>query len=429
MPLTPHPRWVRPTHRPLLVGSLLLLLPMTLPAADWTLERSAERALSVAPEIDAARAERDRRAGLAEEAGRWPNPDLEVNFSDELGIQDGSGGWSVKEYVIRQPLPIDGRIAHRADAAGKRVEAAEAQQLQRALAMEHRAALAFHRLQWAQARIEQAKNQQEWTQRFAHIGDRRARAGDLSERERLRLNLLHAEAQAELDEARQVRKAALVDYRGVLAIDRKTPVSLAELSRPDTPPALDTLRERLDRHPTLYAAARQLAAARAEVKQARAERLPDLAVRMGRERSYINGGKETTNHIGLQVELPLWSQGRGRVDAKQSQAIRQDAERHVTKRDLGIRLERTHARLSGVLEHIDEHRTAVLAPADDVLSQTRRGFEQGELSLTELIDAAQANIRGSRRYIDLLLEAREHESDLRLAAGLMLTTDYPEQDR
>ncbi|RRQ23868.1 TolC family protein [Guyparkeria sp. SCN-R1] len=429
MPLTPHPRWVRRTHRPLLVGSLLLLAPMTVPAADWTLERSAERALSVAPEIDAARAERNRRAGLADEASRWPNPTLELGFSDELGIEDGSGGWSVKEYAIRQALPIDGRIGHRADAADKRIAAAEAEQRQRALTMEHRAALAFHRLQWAEARIEQAREQQEWTQRFAHIGDRRTRAGDLSERERLRLNLLNAEARAELDEAQRERKAALANYRGLLGIDTQASVSVPELERPPIPPTLATLRQQLDRHPLLQSAAQEVAAAQAEVKQARAERLPDLAVRVARERAYINGRDETTNHIGLQVELPLWSQGRGRVDAKQSQAIRQDAESLVTKRDLGIRLERTHARLSGVLEHIDEHRTAVLVPADDVLSQTRRGFEQGELSLTELIDAAQANIRGSRRYIDLLLEARELESDLRLATGRMLTTDYPEQDR
>lgn len=98
-------------------------------------------------------------------------------------------------------------------------------------------------------------------------------------------------------------------------------------------------------------------------------------------------------------------------------------------RDLGIRLERSHTRLTGALERIDEHRSAVLVPADQVLEQTRRGFEQGELSLTELIDAAQANIRATRRYIDLLLEARELESDLRLATGRMLTTDYPEHDR
>ena len=429
MPMTFRMRWALRVHHPLLVSSLLLLAPIGSPAADWTLDRTAERALTVAPEMDAARAERDRRVGLTDEAGRWPNPELELGFSDELDLQDGSGGWSLKEYAIRQSLPIDGRIGHRADAADQRIAVAEAQQLQRALMMEQRAALAFHRLQWAEARIEQAKAQQEWTRRFAHIGDRRARAGDLSERERLRLNLLHAEAQAELDESRQVRKAALANYRRLLAIDQTTSVSLAQLSRPESPPALDILRERLDRHPTLRAAARQVAAARAEVKQARAERLPDLAVRVARERAYINGRDETTNHIGLSVELPLWSQGRGRVDAKQSEAIRRDAQRQVTGRDLGIRLARSHARLAGALAHIDEHRTAVLVPAHTVLEQTRRGFEQGELRLTELIDAAQANIRANRRYIDLLLEAREQESDLRLAAGLMLTTDYPEQDQ
>ncbi|MFO7581876.1 TolC family protein [Guyparkeria sp.] len=423
------PERVQRTCHPLLVGSLLLLAPLATLATDWTLEQSAERALTVAPELDAARAERDRRAGLADEAGRWPNPRLELGFSDELGVEDGSGGWSVQEYAVRQSLPLDGRIGHRADAADQRTEAAEARRLQHALETEHRAALAFHRLQWAEALVRQATVQREWTERFARIGDRRARAGDLSERESLRLNLLRAEARAELDEARQERASALADYRGLLDLDKGTTVSLPELDRAPAPPALDTLRRRLERHPTLLAAARQVSAARSEVEQARAERLPDLAVRVARERAYIDGRKENTHHVGLSVELPLWSRGRGQVDAQQSAAIRRDAQRQATQRDLGIRLERFHARLAGVLEHIDEHRTAMLAPADRVLEQTRRGFEQGELSLTELIDAAQAHIRATRRYIDLLLEARELESDLRLAAGLMINADYPEQNR
>src|SRR6056297_195629 len=171
MPMTSRMRWAKRAQHPLLVSSLLLLAPLSSAAADWTLDRSAERALAVAPELDAARAERDRRAGLADEAGRWSNPTLELGFSDEIGVQDGSGDWSVKEYAIRQSLPIDGRVGHRADAADRRTEAAEAQQLERALTLEHRAALAFHRLQWAQARVRQVKDQQEWTRRFARIGD------------------------------------------------------------------------------------------------------------------------------------------------------------------------------------------------------------------------------------------------------------------
>lgn len=429
MPMTSRPRWAHRAHRPLLVCSLLLLAPLSSPAADWTLERTAERALTVMPELDAARAERDRRAGLADEAGRWPNPELQVGFSDELGLEDGSGGWSVKEYALRQSLPLGGRIGHRVDAARNRTTTAEARQIERALETEHRAARVFHRLQWAEARIREAEAQQEWTQRFARIGDRRAQAGDLSERERLRLNLLRAEAEAELDEAQQVRESVLADYRGLLAIQGEHPLSLPALSRAEPSPALDSLRQRLDRHPALRAAAGQLAAARAEVKQAQAARLPDLAVRVARERAHIDGHEESTHHIGLEVELPLWSQGRGRVDASRSEAIRQEAQRQVTQRDLGIRLERSHRRLTRVLERIDQHRETILSPAKTVLEQTRQGFQQGELRLTELIDAAQTRSRATRRHLDLLLEAREHQSDLRLAAGGMINTDYPERIR
>ncbi|HZJ81442.1 MAG TPA: TolC family protein [Guyparkeria sp.] len=413
----------------LLLSSLFLLAPINSSAADWTLTRTAERALAVAPELDAAQAEHDRRAGLADEAGRWPNPSLEVSFSDELGIEDGSGGWSLQEYSILQPLPIDGRIRHRADAADKRTAVATARQLQHALTVEHRAALSFHQLQWAEARIRQALAQQTWTQRFAQIGDRRAHAGDLSERERLRLNLLHAEAEAELDQARQAHEAALADYHGLLAIDRGQSLSVPELSRAERPPAIETLRQRLEQHPTLRAAAGQVAAARAEVEQMRAERLPDLSLRMARERVYIDGRDQNTHHVGLQIELPFWSQGRGRVDASRSNAIREDAERQVTQRDLGLRLERSHQQLTRLLERINQHRTTILDPAETVLEQTRKGFEQGELRLTELIDAAQARIRATRQHLDLLLEARTQESDLRLAAGWMLTTDNLELTR
>ena len=56
MPMTSRMRWAKRAQHPLLVSSLLLLAPLSSAAADWTLDRSAERALAVAPELDAARA-------------------------------------------------------------------------------------------------------------------------------------------------------------------------------------------------------------------------------------------------------------------------------------------------------------------------------------------------------------------------------------
>ena len=77
----------------------------------------------------------------------------------------------------------------------------------------------------------------------------------------------------------------------------------------------------------------------------------------------------------------------------------------------------SYAQLTRLLERLARHEQQVLEPARRVLALTEKGYAAGELGLAELIDATRAEWRASQQQLDLLLEARVQEADLRFAAG------------
>lgn len=404
-----------------LVAGIMLLLPLTAPADDWSLMRSAARALEVSPALSGTRAAVTSRQGELSEAGRWPNPHIEITAGDKLGRETGSGGWQGQEYAFSQPIPIGGRLGEQRRAATRELAAAQAAILAAMLEVEYHTATTFHQLQWARGQVALAQSQRQRAREFRHIAARRAAAGDLSPREDLRLELLAAEAEAALEDATREETAARIRLLNLLGLPADQPLELSRLTPPGEPPPLDMLRRHLADHPALRASRERVEAASARTDAAQAARIPDLELRLAREEDYFDGRREAAYSIGIQVELPLWSTGRGRVDASRGEAVRTRAEHQLRGREQEGALEESHARLSRLRARTTRHESQVLDPAERVLTMTGQGYSAGELGLAELIDATQTQWRANREHLELMHQARQQEAQLRLAAGLLLT--------
>ena len=408
---------VRLARSIVLATSLSLLVPLAAKADEWTLESSAARALEVSPSLADARAAVMAQRGELHEAGRWPNPSFEITVGDRLGQETGDGGWDGQEYAFSQPLPIGGRLGAQRRAASKALDAAQAATGAAALEVELITARAFHRLQWARERVELAQAQLERAREFRRIAERRAAAGDIPGREALRLEVLAAEAEAALDDARREEAAMRLRFLNLLELPDDLSFALSPLSAPGNLPPLERLEAQLAEHPALRAARESAEAASARVDVARAERIPDLELRVAREEEIFDGAREPAYSIGLQVEIPLWSTGSGYVTARRGEAIRAIQEYQLRLREHRGALVESYAQLTRLLERLARHEQQVLEPARRVLALTEKGYAAGELGLAELIDATRAEWRASQQQRDLLLEARMQEADLRFAAG------------
>jgi len=91
--------------------ALFCAAPMSVlaqPQELWTLEDSIRRVVEIAPETRGARAAVSARQGALQQAGAWPNPEIELRADDKMGKDEGTGGNDFTQFVFSQPLPLSG---------------------------------------------------------------------------------------------------------------------------------------------------------------------------------------------------------------------------------------------------------------------------------------------------------------------------------
>lgn len=403
---------------------------LSVPVRDvkvWSLVVSNRRALDVAPELRAAEAEIAAREAELEQAEAWPNPTIDVRADNRLGIEDGSGGSSLTQIALSQPLPLR-RIERQRAVAEANLDSARANFRHRKLLLEREVAGAFQALQLADARLKLAE------ERLKLVGESPAAArmtgADrlvryLTPLERQRLTILNEEASQALAAAGREQQKALLDFRTLLALPVETPLEVTELVLPEAPANLDALLRTLDAHPALAAARKESEAAQAGIAAAESQRYADPSLNLFRERDYLAGARRDVTGVGISVQIPLWNSGGGTVAKARAEAGRVQAQYAMTQRDARIRLAQAHAELLSLLDQTGRLDTKLLEPARQVFTLTRRGFASGELNLLTLVDASNTYFDARLRHLQLQQESARAAADLRLAAGVS-ALDVPE---
>ncbi|SEO84950.1 TolC family protein [Aquisalimonas asiatica] len=415
--------WLRASTVIGLVG-LFCMSAAVAGSGTWTFERAVTHGLSVAPETDALEHRISVQRGSRDQTGRWPNPRLEADVSEGLGREDGRGGYALTELSLTQPLPLWGQLGHGRDAADARVAEAEAMAEVGRLELEAAIGAAFHAWQKTEADYGLAQQRLEEAERLNRIARLREERGDLSERERLRITLFRSEAMRDLEAAEGERAEA----RAVLAswldlspgeLGEAPPFDVPALQAADTGPGQDGLHD----HPALRAASERQRAAASEISRARAEGRPDVSVRLFRERDVIDGSREGSVGVGIQLELPLWDRNQGRVREYAAERRQVQADARTLHRDLARQISVSTEYLAHLLRELERHREETLAPAHRVRELTYRGYETGEATLLELLEAYNTHFDAVRQEQQLLAESWEEWRELRLGRGQSLVED------
>lgn len=414
---------------------LWFLLSCTVPVSAmgqsqgiWTLEDSIRRVVEIAPEIRGAQAAVGARQGALQQAGVWPNPQIELRADDSIGKDAGTGGTDFTQFAISQPLPLSGRLGHQQAVAGAALDAARAEQSYQQIRLETQVAQRYHNLQLALGRLRLAQQRLQLADDLQNTGRRRAQAGELSELERLRMDLIREAAQQALNSAEGAYNEALSRFRVYLGLSGETTPQLTSLKPFGLVPALEQLQAGLANHPALLAAKHRVEAARSGVDLARAERLPDLSLSVFREQDLLNGRRQDVTGIGLGITIPLWDRNSGRIGEARAQVIEGQSELQVLERDLDSRLRQSYLNLNQLVKQGEHYRTRVFQPAQKVFELTRKAYASGEVEILSVIDANNTYFDAHERYLELLQEAWLEAADLRLAAGRALVATEQDTD-
>jgi cobalt-zinc-cadmium efflux system outer membrane protein len=372
------------------------------------------------PRLQAAAMRSDAAEADAIARGLWTNPQLSGQWDRSIGYTTytpRTGYFQVQaSQWIEVGAPRARRIAGRIEARAVRLDR---DQLRRALIGDAFAAtigvaLARHRLDvLAQAREQLGAAQT--------IVERRIAAGAAPDAHRLRLEVLAADLEAMIDNARGDLAGARRDLDVALgpASARVPGVPSLDLCAKLRVPTAEGLKDGASRRPDLLALGLRRTAADAGIRVARREIFSGVGLTFG---TAIGGGYDPATRrqqvdviAGVALPLPFIDRGQGTLPAARARAA-------AASRDREAALRETDASLLGLERELRARRRAQqrlvevgLPRARALLDVVLAGYHDGAFSVLELVDAL-VTLRDTR------LELAELAAAARLAEGRLLDT-------
>lgn len=339
------------------------------------------------PEMAMARARVRRAAGEARQAGAFPNPSVGATHESLSG-----DGTDVSEtyLTLTQRFEWPGRRSARSRAGDRLHEAAmssfRADSARLVYEVRHAYLEAAASSAWLSVLEDVARVFRESAER-AQV---RFADGDVSRYERDRIRLERLRYERSLAAAR-IQAVAARQALGALVLPEGGG-SVATAGLPGTlPPELDaavSVDEAVERHPAVATARSGAEAARAEVDLARSLRFPDPA---------LTGGYKTQSDaldgifLGISMPLPLLDRKGGRIQAAESRVGVEESRLELARRSARRELERALARYRALRTQADLFGRDPVDEGAELLETARIAWEEGEMDLIELTDAARAH--------------------------------------
>ncbi|MGQ9822059.1 MAG: TolC family protein [Thermogutta sp.] len=170
--------------------------------------------------------------------------------------------------------------------------------------------------------------------------------------------------------------------------------------------------------PELLRAAREVELARAALRRACAEAIPNLTVQ-GLVNVMDNGADGTANGgISVSLPVPIFQRNQGAImQARYEVSAAESAVREL-ELDLRARLAEVYARYRDARAEAERYQSTILPTTAEVLELTRKSFLAGEVNFTELLLAERSYIEKQSEYLDALRRFRTAEAEL---AGDLVT--------
>lgn len=354
------------------------------------------------PALAAAQSSVRANAGRARQAGLYPNPTLGFEV-EELSADDPEVRKDKVSLV--QHIVIGGR-------RGNAVAAARADQDAAAHALERTRRDIYRRVHslWAEQ---------------LYFREAYEVLGGLLEVARGTLEIAEARTEARAAPESHVTKALLEVYelettKRSLAGDRARAAAELTALLGGTEVPMDRLAGALDtdglashangrdirRHPAVLAGASRIEAAKASLRAAKSERIPDLGLFLSYGRSRPDGGDFL--EAGVSIPIPLFDRNQGRVAESHALVAQAESEMRTVESSLDVAFTAASGRYQAILEELQASDDHMQPAAERALAQAQEGYRVGRVPFLELIDA-------QRMYSSIRLRSLELRKDLVLA--------------
>lgn len=410
--------------------ALLLVAPMLAiaqePAQPVTLADLERMALELNPTIGQAQADVNAAAGLAKQAGLYPNPVISA-VGEEIArgpiIRGGEIGAGFQQRIVTAgKLGLSRKVAEQERAITEEAAKAQRQRVLNAVRGLYYQALSD------QYRIQVRTNLARLAEEAVRISSELANVGQADQPDLLAADVESQRIQLELVDAvnRQERTwrqlAAVVNNPSL----RPTPIAgeLEMVPRLNVDQALDAIYAD---SPELRAASIDVNRAETSLSRARKEVIPDIVVsggvRYNRELLEVtNGGirrpvgPEGFFDIGIQI--PIFNRNQGNVSAARAGVDRAKLEVDRTKLALRSRLAEVYRDYITALTRADRYRQDVLPKAQKAYELYLNNFRRMAAAYPQALIAQRNLFQLQDAYVDALTSVWQRSIEIQ---GLLLT--------
>jgi cobalt-zinc-cadmium efflux system outer membrane protein len=228
----------------------------------------------------------------------------------------------------------------------------------------------------------------------------RKREGDASGYTARRIRLERARYEQRLAAARLENRTAREEL-ALLILPEGAPSVTAEILPSRRPPAISerkALRTALRQRPELRRWQSAVEAQQAARRAARREPWPDPSVTAGYKRQ-SDGFKGA--FFGVDIPLPLFDRNRGAAEAEAERLDAAQTQQILARREIRNEVRRAHAAYTSARRQDQLLGDDLLRGTGDLLRIAQTSYGEGDMSLVELLDAADAYRDARLRSVDL----------------------------
>lgn len=387
-----------------------------------TLSEALAKTLLYNPDLQVFGWEVRAREARTLQAGLWPNPEIGGDI-EEFGGTGGLAGTGVAEMGLglNQLLPLGGDVGARRRVAARERDLAGWDYEAVRLDVFTRAAQTFAEVLAAQERLLLADNLLALAQRFAQTVADRAEAGRVSPLEAIRAGVVRSNAEIAREQAARDLTAArkrLGSLWGNPEPDFERASGDFDAIRPV--PALQAVADLVGRNPDVARFATEMALRRADLRLAKARRIPDPVLSAGPSR--FNELGETAFRAGLSIPLPLFDRNQGAIQEARYRIRQVEADAEAARVEVQRQLASAYEALAAAYDAATTLEAEVLPAATEAFEGTEEGYREGKFDLLTVLDAQRTLFEATNQYVDAAQTYHQARAEVERLIGTPLTS-------
>ncbi len=350
----------------------------------------------------------------------FPNPVASIGTLSAFtqGRTPGNSGAVIGQ--IQQLFELAGKRGYRIESAAFGTQSVEAAFEDAVRQLTFTVKDAYSRTQLAQRRLALAEENRDRFSRILDVNTIRFKKGYIAEVDLIRIRLQFIDFQSQVIQSVQEGETARADLRQLLRVSPATVLELtSEFDYKRVDPDIGRLRTvALDARPDVRSKRFIMSQREADLRLARAYRIPDVTVGAGYS---IQGPKGPDNPgqvaLSLGVPLPLFNRNQGGIIQAEVAVQTAEADLSKTLNQVENEVDVAYKNLLQSRRLVEAFLGGVLEDARSTFTIVERAYERGGATILDLLDAARTSRTIQQNYFEALFNYQRNVIQLESAVG------------